>query len=52
MDISNEKIDKIIELTADIEDDGTVWGYDTDVGPLHFLRKEIREILREQDNVS
>ena len=41
----DETLDEIISLMASIEDDGTIWGHDTDLGPIECLRDEIKELI-------
>ena len=44
--IEKGKIIKIVELTASIDKDGGVWGYDTNLGRIDKLVAEIQKILK------
>lgn len=45
--ISRAKLRKIIELTASIEPDGTVWGMDTDCGNIKELIGRAEVIMKK-----
>ena len=46
--ISDEQIDKIINVTASIDPDGSVWGHDTNIGTVAGIRETIRTILEAE----
>ena len=41
-----KQIEKIIEVTAMIDDEHRVWGRDTDLGSIEDVRKEIRKLIK------
>ena len=42
----NKQIDKIIEVTAFVDDESRVWGRDTDLGSIEDIRKEVKELVK------
>ena len=42
-----KKLRKVIELTASVEKDGAVWGFDTEIGNIEVLIDKAVKILNE-----
>ena len=40
-------IDKIIRLTASIDPNGAVWGYDTEICQVDELREDVFKLIKE-----
>lgn len=49
MEITNAQIKKILKLTASLDPDGSIWGYDTEVyTSFEDYVKDVRRILKCQ----
>lgn len=44
--MTKNRLKKIVELTASIEDDDSVWGMDTEIGNINDILKEAYDIIK------
>jgi len=47
--MDKETIRKIIELTASVDDEGMVWGFDTEINHIDNLINRAEDIIKQKE---